>query len=240
MFRKESDFEAFERVMVEAHLRQPIRILSYCVLLIALAGGTAGELDGSRQRSFDHEGIRPSAGEHRERTTIRRREVGAGNGKRSRVGADRSSGRPPTESEPIGDRGDKLITRIPSSGQIHEQTNRVPVSLPGLPVLLRKRIAYPFHSGFTLRFHSQTNRVPVSLPNHLSKLMLNHLGADSLLLRRDRMLRQRPVKDISQDRRWVRPLLDGVELETLEHGIGHLKRPARDFATRSDTTTTTR
>jgi len=29
MFRKESDFEAFERVMVEAHLRQPIRILSY-------------------------------------------------------------------------------------------------------------------------------------------------------------------------------------------------------------------
>ena len=33
MFRKESDFEAFERVTVEAHLRQPIRILSYCGLL---------------------------------------------------------------------------------------------------------------------------------------------------------------------------------------------------------------
>jgi REP element-mobilizing transposase RayT len=32
MFRKQSDFEAFERVMVEAHQRQPIRILSYCVL----------------------------------------------------------------------------------------------------------------------------------------------------------------------------------------------------------------
>jgi putative transposase len=32
MFRKESDFEAFERIMVEVHLRQPIRILSYCVL----------------------------------------------------------------------------------------------------------------------------------------------------------------------------------------------------------------
>jgi hypothetical protein len=32
MFRNESNFEAFERVMVEAHLRQPIRILSYCVL----------------------------------------------------------------------------------------------------------------------------------------------------------------------------------------------------------------
>jgi hypothetical protein len=45
--------------------------------VIALSGGTAGELDGSRQRSFDHEGIRPSAGEHRKWTTVRRREVGA-------------------------------------------------------------------------------------------------------------------------------------------------------------------
>jgi hypothetical protein len=106
MFRKESDYAAFERVMVEACLRQPIRIQSYSVL--ALAGGKAGKLDGSRLRSFDHEGIRPSAGEHRERTTIRRREVGAGNGKRSRDGADRWSGRQPTESERIGDRGDRL------------------------------------------------------------------------------------------------------------------------------------
>ena len=32
MFRKESDFEAFERVMVEAHLRQPVRILSKALL----------------------------------------------------------------------------------------------------------------------------------------------------------------------------------------------------------------
>ena len=117
MFRKESDFEAFEHVMVEAHLRQPIRILSYCVLVIALAGGTAGGPDGSRQRSFDREGIGPSAGEHRERTIIRRRDVGAANGKRSRVGADRSAGRPPMESERIGDRAEKLIARIPSSGQ---------------------------------------------------------------------------------------------------------------------------
>jgi hypothetical protein len=93
-------------------------------------GGTTSELDGTRRRSFDHVGIRPSAGEHRERTTIRRRELGAGNGKRSRVGADRSSRRPPTESERIGDRRDKLITRIPASGQIHRQTNCVAVSLP--------------------------------------------------------------------------------------------------------------
>jgi hypothetical protein len=46
--------------MVEAHLRQPIRILSYCV--VSLAGETVGEPDGSRQRSFDHEGMRPRAG----------------------------------------------------------------------------------------------------------------------------------------------------------------------------------
>ncbi len=73
---------------------------------------------------------RPCADEHRERTTMRRREMGAGNCKRSRVGADRSSGGPPTESKPIGDRGDKLIARIPSSGQIGGTTNRVLVSLP--------------------------------------------------------------------------------------------------------------
>ena len=32
LFGKEADFEAFERVMIEAHKRHPIRILSYCVL----------------------------------------------------------------------------------------------------------------------------------------------------------------------------------------------------------------
>ena len=32
MFRKAADFEAFERVMVEAHQREPIRILAYCIL----------------------------------------------------------------------------------------------------------------------------------------------------------------------------------------------------------------
>ena len=86
------------------------------------------KLDGSRQRSFGQKGIRPGAGEHRDTTTIRRREVGAGNGKGSRVEADRSSGSPPTPSEAIGDRWDKLITRIPSIGQIDRQTNRGRVS----------------------------------------------------------------------------------------------------------------
>ena len=32
MFRKEGDFQAFQRVLVEAHERQPIRVLAYCVL----------------------------------------------------------------------------------------------------------------------------------------------------------------------------------------------------------------
>ena len=32
LFGKEADFEAFQRVMIEAHQRHPIRILSYCVL----------------------------------------------------------------------------------------------------------------------------------------------------------------------------------------------------------------
>src|SRR5208337_4710219 len=31
-FGKDADFEAFQRVMIEAHQRHPIRILSYCVL----------------------------------------------------------------------------------------------------------------------------------------------------------------------------------------------------------------
>ncbi len=32
LFGKDVDFEAFQRVMIEAHQRHPIRILSYCVL----------------------------------------------------------------------------------------------------------------------------------------------------------------------------------------------------------------
>jgi putative transposase len=32
LFGREADFEAFQRVMIEAHQRHPIRVLSYCVL----------------------------------------------------------------------------------------------------------------------------------------------------------------------------------------------------------------
>jgi hypothetical protein len=47
MFRKQSDFEAFERVMVQAHLRQ--------------LGRWNGQRTGQLASSFDHEGMRPSA-----------------------------------------------------------------------------------------------------------------------------------------------------------------------------------
>jgi REP element-mobilizing transposase RayT len=61
MFRKDADFEAFERGMVETHLRQPLRILSYCVL--------------SNHWHFVTR-IRPSAAEHRTRTAVRQRRLG--------------------------------------------------------------------------------------------------------------------------------------------------------------------
>jgi putative transposase len=32
MFRQAADLQAFERVMFEAHQREPIRILAYCIL----------------------------------------------------------------------------------------------------------------------------------------------------------------------------------------------------------------
>jgi hypothetical protein len=98
MFRKQSDFEAFEPVMVEAHQRQPIRILS-C------------ERDGSCRRAFDREGARPSASQHRERATVRRAGMGAANREGTRVGAHRSPGGPATKSEPIRHRFNKVSTR---------------------------------------------------------------------------------------------------------------------------------
>ncbi len=32
LFSSDADFEAFQRVMIEAHQRHPIRILAYCIL----------------------------------------------------------------------------------------------------------------------------------------------------------------------------------------------------------------
>ncbi len=95
---------------------------------IALAGGTANwtarvnapittiELDRAR---VSIERGRPYGEEHGVRQTVRD------------LGLERIvRRRRPTESEPIGDRSGKLISRTPSSGQIHGQTNRVRVSVP--------------------------------------------------------------------------------------------------------------
>jgi hypothetical protein len=32
LFRKEADYEAFERIMVEAHERHPLRIAAWCLI----------------------------------------------------------------------------------------------------------------------------------------------------------------------------------------------------------------
>ncbi len=32
LFRKEADYEAFERIMIEAHERHPTRILAWCIM----------------------------------------------------------------------------------------------------------------------------------------------------------------------------------------------------------------
>jgi hypothetical protein len=118
MFRKPSDFEAFERVMVEAHQRPPIRILS-C------------ELDGSCQRAFDREGARRSASQHRERTTLRRGRMGAANSEGSRVGAHRSPGGPATKSEPIRHRFKKVSTRKDHPHRFSSSDNSRPSFRPG-------------------------------------------------------------------------------------------------------------
>ena len=95
MFRKESDFEAFERVMVEAHRLQPIRILSYCVLSNHWHFVVWPEEDGQLTAFF-----RRLAHTH----AMRWRGQGA------RFGAHRSPGRPATQSKPIPDRHDKVTT----------------------------------------------------------------------------------------------------------------------------------
>jgi hypothetical protein len=57
MFRKAADFEAFECVMVEAHRREPIRSLAYCILSIHWhlgahrpSGGTPTQGESIRHR----------------------------------------------------------------------------------------------------------------------------------------------------------------------------------------------
>ena len=132
MFRKESDFEAFERVMVEARLRQSIRILSYRGLLSHWpverpATGTARVNAPLTSKELDRVWVSIETGR-----PYGEEKWGAGNGKRTRPGADRSSERAAKENEPIGDRGNNLSTRILSNDRFHRQTNRVPVSVLNL------------------------------------------------------------------------------------------------------------
>jgi putative transposase len=54
LFGKEVNFEAFQRVMVEAHQRQLIRVLSYCVLSNHWHFVVWPEQDGQRFASTPH------------------------------------------------------------------------------------------------------------------------------------------------------------------------------------------
>ncbi len=67
----------------------------------------ARELDGSRQLSSNREGIRSSAGEHRQRMSLPRGQLGDANCKPTGLAAHGSSGRPAPQSEPsCGRRGE--------------------------------------------------------------------------------------------------------------------------------------
>jgi putative transposase len=61
MFRKAADIEACERVMIEAHQREPTRILAYCILSSHWHFVVWPERDG--QLSTSSVGW-PSSGEH--------------------------------------------------------------------------------------------------------------------------------------------------------------------------------
>jgi putative transposase len=73
MFRKEADFEAFERVIVETHERQPIRIPSYCVLSKHWHFVVSPEEDGQLTAFF-----RRLAHTHAMRRRVSHRTVGYG------------------------------------------------------------------------------------------------------------------------------------------------------------------
>jgi hypothetical protein len=155
MFRKPSDFEAFERVMVETHQRQPIRILS-C------------ELDGSCQRAFDREGARRSASQHRERTTLRRGRMGAANSEGSRVGAHRSPGGPATKSEPIRHRFNKVSTRRDHPHRFSSSDNSRPSYRPGPCFRPRSRFQSQSRFPSRSRFPSPGGRaLRVAPPAHV-------------------------------------------------------------------------
>jgi REP element-mobilizing transposase RayT len=91
LFRKEADFEAFERITIEAHQRHPIRILAWCMMLnhwhFILWLREDGELAGYRSRSDLH----------RPKPPVRRRKLAKQTSEATRAVAHNASRRPPEE-----------------------------------------------------------------------------------------------------------------------------------------------
>ena len=99
-------------------------------MAIALAAGTAGELDGSRQLPSNRAGMRPGAGEPRQRTTLRRGRLGNANCKPTGLAAHGSSGRPAPRSEPICGRHDEPCARSMLAMLNATEPKTVPVTVP--------------------------------------------------------------------------------------------------------------
>jgi putative transposase len=93
MFRKAADFEAFEPVMVEAHQREPIRILAYCILSNHWHFVVSPERDVQLSHFF-----RWLAHTHAMRWRISHRTVGHGHLYQGREGRPRKANRCVTDS----------------------------------------------------------------------------------------------------------------------------------------------
>ena len=93
-------------------------------------------------------------------------EAGAGNGKRFWAGADRSSGRPPTESALIANRGDKLITRIGFHLAVRLTDRPIAALFPSCfhPHLAVRLTDKPIASLFPSLCNKATLRMPSSTP----------------------------------------------------------------------------
>ncbi len=61
LFGKDAVFEAFQRVMIEAHQRHPIRILSYCILSNHWHFAVWPDADGRRRKRRASTGTFPGS-----------------------------------------------------------------------------------------------------------------------------------------------------------------------------------
>jgi hypothetical protein len=131
--------------------------------VVASVGTPALRAEGSCQRAIDREGARPSASQHRERTTLRRRRMGAANSEGSRVGAHRSPGGLATKSEPIRHRFNKVSTRRDHPHRFSSSDNSRPGCRPGPGFRPRSRFQsqsrFPSPGGRALRVAPPANVV---------------------------------------------------------------------------------